>query len=54
MAMYDFAYFANDAAQWDTTLEAVWGSHDICPIIHHLSLAWITKAGLTAITELGG
>ena len=53
----DYAYFAGDASRLEDTTAAIWGSHDICPLLTQFQVLEITWLGLSAISQaevLGG
>ena len=51
---YNYAYFAHDANRWDSTTEAFWGLHDICPSLMQFCISGITRADLSPISQAGG
>ena len=51
---YNYAYFAKDANRWDSMIEAIWGSHNICPFLMQFHVLGLTRVGLSALCQTGG
>ena len=48
--MNDYSHFAKDTNRWEQAKEAMWGSHDICPLIIQFYAMAITWSCLSAIS----
>ena len=48
--MNDYSHFAEDANRWEQTTEAMWGSHDICPLLSQFNIMVISQSCLLAIS----
>ena len=46
----DYAYFMGDASRWEDATEAIWGSHNICPLLTQFQVLEITQSGLSTIS----
>ena len=46
-----YTYFAKDASRWEQTNEAVWGSHNVCPLFIQFKVMEITWSGISAISQ---
>ena len=47
----DYAYFMGDASRWEDATEAIWGSHNICPLLTQFQVLQITWLGLSTISQ---
>ena len=48
--MNDYSHFAEDANRWEQTTEAMWGSHNICPLLSQFYITVISGLFLLAIS----
>ena len=46
----NYAYFTGDASRWDDATEAIWGSHNFCPLLTQFQVSKITSLGLSTIS----
>ena len=48
--MNDCTYFSKDASRWEQITMAMWGSHNICPLLMQFEVMQITWLGISAIS----
>ena len=49
--MNDYSHFAEDANRWEQTTEAMWGLHNICPLLSQFYVMVISQSCLSAISQ---
>ena len=50
--MTEFEFFANREERWSDSMEALWGSLSICPLLDHMDLPYHTAGELLCISHL--
>ena len=48
--MNNYSHLAEDANRWEQTTEAMWGSHDICPLLSQFYVMAISQLCLSAMS----
>ena len=47
----DYSHFAEDVNRWEQATEAMWGSHDICPLLSQFYITAISQSHLLAVSQ---
>ena len=46
----DYAYVAGDVSRWEDATKAIWGSHNICPLLTQFQVMEMAQSGLSTIS----